>query len=61
MKTSELTKKLSDGGCYLLEHGKEHDTWYSPITDKKIRVGRHSGKEVPTGTANAILKRAGLK
>ena len=50
---------LSDNGCYFLRHGKgDHDTWYSPITNKPITVdtvikSRH--------TANGILKRAGIK
>ena len=32
VKTSELIKKLKKAGCYLVEHGKEHDKWHSPIT-----------------------------
>jgi len=60
MRGSELLKLLSDNGCYLEKHGRGHDRWYSPITGKKFIVPRHS-KEVPTGTANSILKDAGLK
>lgn len=61
MKVSELTKILNRGTCYLTEHGKEHDEWYSPITDKHFRVPRHQSKEIATGTVNRILKDAGLK
>ncbi len=61
MKTSELTKKLKEAGCQMVEHGSEHDKWYSPITGKSFRVWRHPHKEIPTGTANRILKDAGLK
>lgn len=61
MKTSELTKMVTKAGCYIVEHGGEHDKWYSPITGKYFRVGRHPSKEIPTGTANRILKDAGLK
>ena len=28
MKTSELTKKLKEAGCQMVEHGSEHDKWY---------------------------------
>ena len=61
MKVSELIKLLKKSKCYLTEHGKEHDEWYSPITDKKFRIPRHQSKEIATGTANRILKDAGLK
>lgn len=61
MKTSELTKKLKKAGCRLVEHGAEHDKWYSPITNKYFRVWRHPHKEMPTGTVNNIMKDAGLK
>lgn len=61
MKVSELRKLLKLHGCYELEHGKEHDTWFSPISNKKIRVPRHQSKEIAPGTQNAILKQAGIK
>ena len=61
MKVSELIKLLQRNQCYLLEHGKEHDKWHSERTGKIFRVPRHPGRELPTGTANKILKDAGLK
>lgn len=61
MKTSELTKLLKKNHCYLTEHGKEHDRWYSETTGKTFMVPRHCGKEIPTGTASRILKDAGIK
>ncbi len=61
MKTSELVKILKKNDCCLTAHGKEHDEWYSPITEKYFRVPRHGSKEIATGTANRILKDAGLK
>lgn len=61
MKINELTKLLRKNGCYLVEHGKEHDKWHSDITGKNFRVPRHPSKEIATGTANCILKDAGLK
>lgn len=61
MKTSELVKILKKGGCYIIRHGKRHDIWYSPKTGNKLEVDRHGSKEIATGTANTILKDAGLK
>lgn len=61
MKASELIKLLKKNGCYLVEHGKEHDKWHSDITGKNFMVPRHGGKEIATGTANRIFKDAGLR
>lgn len=60
MKSSELLKQLKEAGCKLVEHGKEHDKYYSPITNQYFRVPRHK-KEIATGTLSRIQKDAGLK
>jgi predicted RNA binding protein YcfA (HicA-like mRNA interferase family) len=61
MKTSEATRKLSKKGCYFLEHGKEHDCWFSPITGKRFRVPRHGTQELATGTKKSIETLSGVK
>ena len=61
MKVSELTKLLKKNNCYLAEHGKEHDKWYSPISNRFFMIPRHQSKELPNGTLRNILKDAGLK
>ena len=61
MKVSELVKILKRSGCYIVDHGAEHDKWYSPLTGNTFMVPRHPSKEVKTGTANKILKDSGLK
>ncbi len=61
MKTSELTKLLKKNKCYLVEHGKEHDRWYSELTERTFVIPRHGSKEIPTGTAKRIMKDAGVK
>ena len=61
MKTSELIKLLADAGCSKVRDGKNHEICYSPFTEKKFQVWRHTSKEIPAGTANKILKDAGLK
>ena len=60
MKTSELIKALKAGGCYFVRHGGNHDLWYSPLNARLFSVPRHSA-EMKTGTANKILREAGLK
>ena len=61
MKVSELIKLLKKNSCYLNEHGKEHDEWYSEKTGKTFRVPRHFSKEIPKGTLGRILKDAGIR
>lgn len=60
MKVSELRKLLRQHGCYEVDHGKEHDVWFSPITKAKMRIPRHQSREIAIGTLNAILKQAGI-
>jgi predicted RNA binding protein YcfA (HicA-like mRNA interferase family) len=60
MKTSEATRKLIKAGCYLVEHGKEHDCWFSPTTQKRFRVPRHPSQELTIGTKRNIEKISGV-
>lgn len=60
MKTSELIKLLKQAGFKKFDEGARHTEFLNPTTGKKVYVWRHK-KEVPTGTANKILKDAGLK
>lgn len=60
MKTSELLKILKQYGIYKIREGGNHTQYKSPITGKTFSLSRHA-KEIPTGTANKILKDAGIK
>lgn len=60
MKTSELIKLLRKNGWVLHKHGGRHDLYAHPDYENKIPVQRTKA-EVPTGTANKILKDAGIK
>ncbi len=61
MKKGELIKLLSDAECYIIREGANHEIWYSPITNRRFTVPRHKGQDITIGTANSILKSAGLK
>lgn len=61
MKVSEMAKLLKKNGFQIKRHGAEHDIWYNPKTQKETALPRHQSKELPTGTANKILKDMGLK
>lgn len=60
MKLSELLKIFSRNNIKLLQHGKRHDIYYSPITGKKFPVPRHAA-ELAEGTLKSIKKDAGLE
>ena len=60
MKTNELLKLLKKNNCTLVRHGSNHDIWYSSATEKQFAVPRHK-KEIKTGTANSILRDAGIE
>ena len=60
MKGSELVKNIKKAGCYKVREGANHEIWYSPITRKNFTVPRHYSHEVKAGTANSILKDAGV-
>ena len=60
MKTSELLKILKKNGCYLIRHGRSHDIWFSPITNRQFSVPRHKD-EVKTKPLKSIIEDAGIK
>ena len=60
MKQSELLKLLKASGIKMVQHGKRHDIYYSPITNKAFPVPRYA-KEIATGTLQSIKKDAGLE
>jgi len=50
---------LAQNGCTFVRHGKgDHDIWYSPITCRSVAV---DAKIKSRHTANAILKRSGIR
>ncbi|MCD7761871.1 MAG: type II toxin-antitoxin system HicA family toxin [Lachnospiraceae bacterium] len=51
---------LKRSGCYIIRQGINHTIWFSPLTNSQFAVPRHKG-EIKTGTANNILKGAGVK
>ncbi len=61
MTTAELIRLLKKHGCKFVSHNSRHDAYYSPITGATIMVGRHGKEEVRKGTAERILKDAGIK
>ena len=60
MTKLELEKKLRKAG-WIITHGKAHDQVTNPAKPGiKIPIPRHAG-DIPTWTAKAILRSAGIE
>lgn len=59
MTKRELEKILKQNGWEIIS-GTRHDMAVKEGTSTKIPIPRHKG-DIPIGTANSILKDAGLK
>lgn len=60
MKVSELVRKLTAAGCYMIRQGGNHEIWLSPITGHKFSVPRHKTEELKPKTIKGILEAAGI-
>lgn len=53
-------RKRGKNGIKLMQHGKRHDIYLSPITGKTFPVPRHA-KEIAEGTLKSIKRDAVLQ
>ena len=60
MKFSEFYKLIESAGR-TIEKGQKHHKYVHPDFDYFIPVGRHQSQEIPNGTLDSMLKKAGLK
>ena len=61
MKSSELVRRIKAAGWIEIRQKGSHKIFVHKDYTYSLPVPAHGTKEVATGTANAILKRAGLK
>lgn len=62
MKSSELFRMLKKDGWYIYREGKgSHKILRHPTKEGEVLFADHGSSEVAKGTANKILKDAGLK
>ena len=60
MKYSEFYKLIESAG-WTIKKGTNHYKYVHPDFDYFIPVGRHPAKEIPNGTLDSMMKKAGLK
>jgi predicted RNA binding protein YcfA (HicA-like mRNA interferase family) len=58
--SKELIKMLEQDKWYLVATEGSHAQYKHPTKQGKVTIPRHS-KDIKKGTANSILKQAGLK
>ena len=62
MKSSGLLRKLTKDGWYVVREAKgSHKILAHPTKKGTLLIALHGSKEVAKGTAESILKDAGLK
>ena len=61
MKSSELIKRIKFAGWVEIRQTGSHKIFVHKDFNYSIPVADHGSKEVATGTAHSILKKAGLK
>jgi len=60
MKVRDLLKQLEDDGWVLKNQEGSHRHYIHPIKRGKVTLAGKPGADVPTGTAKAIMKQAGI-
>lgn len=60
MKIDELVRKLVKDGWFEVRQTGSHKIFKHITKEGSLSIPYHRGKEVPTGTLKAILKKAGI-
>lgn len=58
MKRGNFIRTLVRRGCHLQRHGKRHDIYANPATDRRAPVPRHA--EIKESLVRLIEKQLGL-
>ncbi|MFB3827441.1 MAG: type II toxin-antitoxin system HicA family toxin [Bryobacteraceae bacterium] len=61
MKVRDVIKQIEQDGWLLDRTRGDHRQYIHPSKPGTITVSGHTGDDMPSGTLNSILKRAGLK
>jgi predicted RNA binding protein YcfA (HicA-like mRNA interferase family) len=61
MKVRDIMKRMERDGWTLDRTRGDHRQYVHPVKPGTITVPGHPGDDIPVGTLNSILKRAGLK
>lgn len=61
MKISELKKKLKAFGCFYIGEGKNHEWWWSPVSERHFQIPRHMTADIGKELLKYIKEQSGIK
>lgn len=60
MKISELKRKLKAYGCFHVGEGRNHEWWWSPVSERNFQIPRHMTAEVGNELLKYIKEQSGI-
>lgn len=61
MKVRKVIKMIEDEGWYLIRTKGDHRQYKHPTKQGRVTISGNTGRDLPSGTLNSVLKQAGLK
>lgn len=61
MKVRKVIKMIEDEGWYLIRTKGDHRQYKHPTKLGRVTISGNTGRDLPLGTLNSVLKQAGLK
>jgi len=53
-------KKLKANGCYFVCDGKNHEWWWSPVSEQRFQLPRHSTADVGKELMKYVREQSGI-
>jgi len=61
MKVREIIRLIENDGWYLVRTKGDHRQYKHPVKSGRVTISGNSGRDMPPGTLNSVLKQSGLK
>jgi len=61
MKVREIIRLIENDGWYLVRTKGDHRQYKHPAKEGRVTISGNTGRDMPPGTLNSVLKQSGLK
>jgi predicted RNA binding protein YcfA (HicA-like mRNA interferase family) len=61
MKVREVIRLIEKDGWYLVRTRGDHRQYKHPTKPGRVTISGNTGRDMPPGTLNSVLKQSGLK
>jgi predicted RNA binding protein YcfA (HicA-like mRNA interferase family) len=61
MKVREVIALIEKDGWYQVRTKGDHRQYKHPVKSGRVTIAGNTGRDMPAGTLNSVLKQAGLK